>query len=74
MRANKYCCEFMKQQLNYTCAEHGDGDKCPHVVIGRARSGRLHKGKIQLLARNGEYPLRSQSAFLTNRLLKELGV
>lgn len=46
----EYCCEFMKQQLNYTCEQHGDGKLCPDVVVSMTSNGTL-----QLIARNANY-------------------
>ena len=53
-KMSDYCCKFMYQQLNYTCKQHGNGDKCPHVIIGRSKS-KGNKGKIHIIGRNGEY-------------------
>jgi hypothetical protein len=51
---DEYCCEFMEQQLTHTCEIHGDGGKCPDVVIERARF-QFGEGEIILIARNAEY-------------------
>lgn len=50
----EYCCEFMEQQLTHSCDTHGEGSKCPDVVIERScfQGG---GGKINLIARNAEY-------------------
>jgi len=48
----RYCCEFMRQQLNYDCSEHGPD--CPDVII-KLDSSSLNKGKLTLLGRNAEY-------------------
>lgn len=37
MTPKQYCCEFMRQQLNYTCEKH---DPCPRQVLRHAEDGR----------------------------------
>jgi len=44
----EYCCEFIEQQLNYDCKQHGSG--CPDIGI------RLTKNiELMLIAPNAEY-------------------
>ena len=48
----RYCCEFMKQQLNYTCIQHGN--KCPDIII-EISEAQFYKGGLSLIGRNAEY-------------------
>jgi len=53
MQADKeleYCCDFMRDQLTYTCKQHGDGKLCPDVVVSMCS-----RGTLMLIARNAEY-------------------
>ena len=50
-----YCCEFMRQQLEYDCPMHGRN--CPDVVIAPA-SSQGHDGQLLLIGRNAEYECR----------------
>ena len=48
----KYCCEFMKEQLNYQCEKHGLD--CPNVIVARCKS-QFFKNSFMLIGRNSEY-------------------
>ncbi len=44
------CCEFMRQQLNYTCNQHSY--PCPDVLIVKGKSG------LYLQSPNAEYEIK----------------
>jgi hypothetical protein len=52
MPNDTYCCEFMRQQLEYDCAVHGKG--CPDIVVQRC-TALERQGEIMLVVRNAEY-------------------
>lgn len=45
----KYCCETLKQQVEYTCPQHGDD--CPDKVLEYNKDD----NKFTLIARNAFY-------------------
>ena len=49
-----YCCEFMRQQLEYTCEQHGAGHLCPDVLLQRPCSPE-QAAELLLVARNAKY-------------------
>jgi len=49
---SNYCCEFMRQQLEYDCKIHGPA--CPDIVV-RRRTEVGRQDELMLVGRNADY-------------------
>lgn len=50
---DKFCCETLRSQLDWTCADHSTASDCPDAPVGRTGTGRyglhVHDGGTSLL-------------------------